>query len=395
MKILHIIPGYYPAIEFGGPTESVLQLNRALVNKGITVDVLTTDAGLKGRKDIVLNKWIIKDKMRIKYFPCYLLGNYAFSLNITQAIFSEINRYDLVHLTAIWSFPFLVGGIASLLSKKPYLISPRGMLYDEAINIKSKRFKKLYYSLILKCALEKANAIHFTTEDEKGKVSSFVKLSNESFVVPNGIDLNLFNTLPIKNLFKDKYPILKNKKYILYLGRINKQKGLDILLESFQELVKKFEDLILVVAGPDNDDYRNEMERWLKNRNLSSKVLFTGILKGDDKLSAYVDAELFVLPSYFENFGMSVVEAMACGTPVVISSRVGIYKEVEQSKSGIVVETNPGSLFDGINMLLNNASLKKEIAGNGKMLVKNKYDINKVADMMIDTYKEVINCRKN
>lgn len=390
MKVLHIIPGYYPALEFGGPTESVFQLNKALAAKGIIVDVLTTDAGLKGREDIVLNKWINKDNVRIKYLPTYLFGNYAFSPQVIEAVLSDINKYDLVHLTGIWSFPFLVGGIVSLLSKTPYIISSRGMLYDEAINIKSKSSKKLYYSILLKYILEKANAIHFTTKDEKEKLASFIRLNSESFIVPNGIDLHLFEALPAKNSFKNKYPMLKSKKYILFLGRINRQKGIDILLNAFQELVNKSEDLILVIAGPDNDGYKGEIEQWLRNKNLINKVLFTGVLKGDDKLSAYIDAELFVLPSYFENFGMSVIEAIACGTPIVISNRVGICKDVEQSKSGIIVETNPKSLFDGIDMLLNNSSLKEEIATNGKVLVKNKYDLDKVADMMIDVYKDLL-----
>jgi len=137
-----------------------------------------------------------------------------------------------------------------------------------------------------------------------------------------------------------------------------------------------------------------EIKQQLNEFSLLDKVLFTGMLNGDEKLAAFVDAELFVLPSYSENFGMAVVEALACGTPVVISNKVGICREIELNRAGIVVETDPKSLFIGIKTLLDNEELRREVAKNGRRLVEEYYDIDKVADKMIKTYQEVARIAK-
>ena len=117
------------------------------------------------------------------------------------------------------------------------------------------------------------------------------------------------------------------------------------------------------------------------------------MLVGEDKISALRESDVFVLPSYSENFGMSVVEAMECETPVVISNKVGIYKEVERNKAGIVVEINADSLYKGIKLLLDNPSLRKEISVNARKLVEEYYNIDKVAERMIEAYEEILSAK--
>ena len=149
--------------------------------------------------------------------------------------------------------------------------------------------------------------------------------------------------------------------------------------------------MYLVIAGEDDGDgYKDTVKKWIKNYDMENRVIFTGMISGYDKLSAFVDAEMFVLPSYSENFGMSVIEAMECGTPVVISDKVGISKEVEENNAGIIVKTNPESIYAGIKNLLDNSSLRRKIAENGKNMVKEYYDIDKVSDKMIKMYEEVL-----
>src|SRR3989338_10325400 len=177
MKILHITPSYYPAFKYGGPIESVHLLNRALVKQEISVDVLTTDSGLKDRNDIVLNEWIYHNGVHVKYVRCYFNERYAFSPLVLNILLSQVKNYDLVHLTALWSFPVLAGANVCLLYKKPYLISPRGMLYYDALNIKSKNLKMLYYELFAKSILNKASAWHFTTIHEKNNIAPIVSHS--------------------------------------------------------------------------------------------------------------------------------------------------------------------------------------------------------------------------
>ena len=390
MKILHIVPSYYPAVQYGGPIESVHLLNKALAKEQIIIDVLTTDSGLKNRKDVLLNKWVDLHGVRIKYHKSFFYEHYTFAPGLLLEAIKIAKNYDLIHLTAFWNFPVLAGSIAAILNKKPFIISPRGVLYPEAINIKSTKIKKLYFHLIAKHYLQAASAIHFTSHDELEQALIFTKIKNlkeKSFIIPNGIDLNLFSKLPLKGKFRTKYSIGNEKRIILFMGRINKQKGLDILLEAYDSLASRDPGLLFVISGPDNMGYKNELEDWLKNRNILNRVVFTGLLTGEDKLSAYVDSNIFVLSSYFENFGMSVVEAMACGIPVVISNKVGIYKDVQESNSGVIIETNSKSLYLGIKSLLDNPALCREVSTNAKSLLEKKYNIEMVVDKMIDKIK--------
>lgn len=389
-KILHIVPSYYPAFKYGGPIESVRELNKALFRKGIEIDVLTTNAGLENGSKLLKKEWVYDDGVRIKYLPSYFYEHYTFSPQLMVDSIIAAKNYDLIHITAFWNFPTLAGSLASLISKKPYIISPRGVLYEDAINIKSKNLKKLYYFLVARHYLSKANAVHFTTADEELNLAKFIKLRGKRVIVPNGLDLSKFNNLPSRGLLKEKYPVLKGKKILLFLGRINKQKGISLLLDAFYLLSNNYNDLYLVIAGPDNDNYCKEIKTQLRKKNLIDRVIFTGLLKDDEKFSAYIDSDVFILPSYFENFGMSVIEAMACGTPVVISNKVGISREVKKDNAGIIVEVNAESLANGIKQIIEEPQMAKKISENAKKLVYSNYDVNKVADMMICAYENVL-----
>jgi len=422
MKLLHISPSYYPAFRFGGPIQSVHLLNKALVKKGVKVDVLTTNAGLaqEQRKKIKdksketpfdspdrsgqaasrrdrqgdTNGWVDPslldnaDKaetsgLRVKYLDFVGYEHYNFSLQMVKKIWKVIDDYDLVHITAVWNFPVLAGALISLIKKKPYIISPRGTIYKETIKLKSTSIKKIYFNLFAKQYINKASAIHFTTKDEQEKVTKYLGITAPSFVIPNGIDIR-----SIALSAESKARII-DKKYILILGRIDKKKGFDILIPAFANIIKKFNDLFLVIAGDDKSPYAQEVRKMVEEKKISNNIIFTGQVTGDDKWALYKNALMFVLPSYSENFGMSVVEAMACGCPVVISDKVGIYKEVADNNAGIIFKTTVESVEEGILKLLNDEKLRETISNNGKSMVEKFYDIDKVADEMIEVYERI------
>ncbi len=393
IKLLIISPSYYPAFRFGGPIQSVHLLNKALVKKGVIVDVITTDAGQNENykftrlQDYKIDKdgFYLIDAVRVKYLSFVGYEHYNFSLTLVKEIWKRIENYDLVHITAVWNFPVLVGAVISLIKKKPYIISPRGTIYKETIELKSTLFKKLYFNLFAKYYLNKASVIHFTTQDEKDKVTKYLKLRPPSFVVPNGIDLSAIEQQSGKSIAP-----ITDKNYILILGRIDKKKGFDILIPAFAGICKNHNDLKLVIAGDDTVSYAQEVRKIIEVNRITDRVNFTGQVTGDDKWDLYKNALMFVLPSYSENFGMSVVEAMACGCPVVISDKVGIYKEVLENNAGIVVKTDPKSVEEGILRLLNDEKLRITITDNAKAMVIKYYDIDKVAEQMIEQYKIVI-----
>lgn len=389
MKVLNVTSSYYPAIKYGGPIQSIHLLNKALVRKGIRVDVITTNAGLDGREDVSLNSWVSVDGVRVMYLKYIGHEKYTFSPSLLIKALRLTSDYDIVHVSPVWNFTVLAGSLASILGGKPYVLSPRGTLYPETISFGTSWAKKTYLNIIAKHYLKRA-VLHFTAEDEREKVMEFIGLDCRSFVIPNGINVSEFNNLPSKKSFICRYPDMSDKKYVLFLGRIDPKKGLDILIDAFYKLSVDYNNLYLVVAGPDNSGYGREIHGCIQRYGLDRKVIFTGMLTGYDKLSAFVDAEMFVLPSYSENFGMAVAEAMACGCPVVISDKVGIYREIEENNAGIIVQTSADSVYNGIKKLLDDNDLRRRIAENGKQMVMKYYDIDKVSGRMIEIYERII-----
>lgn len=400
MKILHVSPSYYPAFKFGGPIMSIHILNKALVCKGEDVTVYTTDAGFNSTNDIQLGTEYILDGVKIVYFKSNKFldflntTGYNFSINLTKALKKNINKFDIIHITAVWNYPSYITSFYCIKYKMPYIISPRGSLYPLTFNKKSwKKFP--YYQIAAKKMIQMANAIHYTVEDEKRQTNENLGINNYSIIIPNGLDLQKFRNLYYKTKLIENYPHLKDKKIILFLSRINWIKGLDLLIKAYYKIIKERNNLHLLIVGDDDGDgYRKKVEEWVNNYGISSMVTFTGTLTDDDKLEAYAGSDLFVLPSYSENFGMVVVEAMACGLPVVISNKVGISKEIGEGKAGIITETTVESLYKGINVLLEDQYLRDELSINGRKFVTNNYDINKVADKMIEAYKNVLKSHK-
>ena len=321
MKILCVVPSYFPAFKYGGPTASVHNLNKSLVKRGVEVTVFTTNVGLK---EILVNQESNVDGVKVFYFDFSkffeFLGpsGWQFSRPMTTALKNKLKYFDLVYLSAIWNYPTAIAAHYCRKYKKPYVIATRGALYPFAMG--SKVWKKLlYYKLISQRDLKHASAIHYTTKDEMEKCHSSLGLKNKAFVAPNVIDFSDYLDLPSKNQFRNFYKIPEDKKIVLFLGRIHWIKGLDTLIPAFAEVIKKEPKAILVLAGGNEDGYKKIVEEMVKRYNLENQVIFTGMIIGKDKIAALQDSDVFVLPSYSESFGMAVIEAMYFGLPVIVT----------------------------------------------------------------------------
>jgi glycosyltransferase involved in cell wall biosynthesis len=385
------MPHYWPDFNYGGPVASVHSLNKALARKGIDITVYTTNVNLDDK--VKVNQEIKIDAVKVTYFEFKKLfefmgsAGWQFSLGMKEALKNNLKAFDLVYLVNVWSYPAAIAAYYSRLYGKPYIVVTSGMHYPDTFSKKAWK-KTPYYHLVVKKILQGACAIHYTTEDEARKTNSFLRLKNRAIIIPNGVDMSEFSDLPDKERLRLRYPYLKDKKIILFLGRIHWIKGLDILLRAYAALIKEKDDVHLVIAGNDEAGYARKVKKWVRKYKMDYRVTFTGLLMGKEKIEAYSGSDIFVLPSYSENFGMSVAEAMACGLAVVISDKVGIHNDIRRNKAGIIVQANAESLYQGVKLLLENPDLRKEIAFNGRKLVEECYDIDKVADKMIEAYSK-------
>lgn len=391
MKILHIVSSYWPAFEFGGPIASVYFLNEWLAKKEIEITVYTTNAGLQKNKDIFLKKSVNLDGVKVFYFPYLGYKHYNFSPSLFLALAKNIKKFDLIHITGIWNFPVAAAAFWARFYKKPYLVSPRGSLMKEPLTKKSSFKKKIYLSLIANRDLKNASAIHFTTAAEKEEYLKIGLPLKKAIVVPNGLDFQSCEKEIRKIDFRKKFGIPADKKIVLFLSRLNWKKGLDTLIPAFAEVVKKKPRAILVLAGSDEKNYKIQIEKLVKDYDLGKNVLFVGMLLGEDKTTAYRESAVFVLPSYSENFGMAVAEAMSFGVPVIITKTVGIAPSVEKAGAGLVVEKDKKQLSEAILRILNNPELAKKMGAAGKQLVATEFSWPEIAEKWVQEYNTIIN----
>jgi len=241
----------------------------------------------------------------------------SYSLDFSKAINQNIHKFDIIHIHEIWHYSNYIAGRAAKGSGKPYVVTVHGALDPWCLNYKSFK-KKIYASLIQKHILKEASAIHAITNEEVRQIKNFVNNKN-IIMIPNGINPEDFMDLPSRKELEKLYPKLKGKKIILFMGRIHPKKGLDLLAKAFRRIGRERDDVYLLIAGPDNVDYKEKIEKILKEEGVLDKVIFTGMLKDRKKLVALGGSDIFILPSYSEGFSMAILEAMISKLPVIIT----------------------------------------------------------------------------
>jgi len=298
MKILHVIASVAP--RYGGPSKMVLELCRELGNRGHEVCIFTTNIDGDKNLDAPIDQYIPMNGFKIRYFPVQSPRRFIVSLPLASALKNSINNFDVVHIHSLYLFHNLIAGHYCRKYKIPHIIRPHGIL-DPFLQRRHPFRKKIYNLMIEGRNLNQATAIHYTTREEM-ELAKPLNIKAPGVVVPNGIEFSKYKNLPEYGTFKNKYPRLKDKKIILFLSRINFKKGLDILIKSFGRIARTRNDVYLVIAGPDNDGYIRYVKKWLEEEGVTRKVIFTGMLLGEEKLAVFRDSDLFVLPSYSENF---------------------------------------------------------------------------------------------
>lgn len=397
MKILCVIPSYFPAFKYGGPIASVHNLNKSLVKKGIEVAVFTTNTGLDRKKFTA--RGVDVDGVKVFYFDFSrffeFLGptGWQFSRPMALALKNRLKEFDLVYISAVWNYPTAIAAHYCRKFKKPYIIASRGALYP--FTIRRKAWKKwLYYKLIARRDLKNADAIHYTAQEELEKCHSFLGLKNRAFVIPNIIDFSEYGNDSFKSQFKKNHPALADKKIVLFLGRINEIKGLDTLIGAFSLVIEEKPEAMLVIAGGDEGGYKKRVEEMIEKHNLREKVIFTGMLVGEEKIAAFKDSNVFVLPSYSESFGMAAFEAMHFGAPVIVTKGVGTAYVIESANAGLVVEKESSELSRAILRILTDGNLAEKLKENGKRLVEAEFSGAAVADKFIRACNDIINSKK-
>jgi glycosyltransferase involved in cell wall biosynthesis len=386
MKVLQVIPG--TSTNFGGPSVALTDMSRLLCAKGIETSILTTNIDpAMGRMRVPLGVPTEQRGARVVYCNVWPRTRYAFSTSLARTLFQTAHLYDVIHIHWLYNFAPLAAAMAARRAKVPYVLQPNGSL-DPNLMKKNRIFKKIYNSSIGKYIIENASGIIYTTQTEQ-RLASIPKDRIPSHIVPVGLDGEEYVRLPTRGRFRGQFPEFADKFIVLFLSRINHQKGLDLLIPAFRIVAAKHSRAHLVIAGSDGDGYGRQVRQWVGEAGLSNRVSFVGRVPDELKLAAYVDADLFVLPSYAENFGAVVTEALACRCPVVISNRVNICDEIAAAEAGIVTECTVASVADGMALVIESPDLARRLGQNGYDLVQRKFTWDVALEKMIPIYREL------
>ena len=329
MKILQVTHTVDPRA--GGTTEALKQLSLALVRQGVEVEILCLDDPHA--------PWI-------SGFPAPLTalgpgrGTYGYTSNLIPWLRDHASNYDVIVVNGLWQFCGLAVWQIARGAEIPYVVFPHGMLdpwFKRYYPLKHLK-KWLYWPWGEYRVLRDAAAVYFTSEAErKDARESFWLYQCREKVCGFGIDAPPFDATAARAAFLARFPDLAEKRLLLFLGRLHEKKGFDLLLRAFQQIISRprfSPDLHLIMAGPYDSPYGEAMVRLSQALNLAAHLTWTGMLTGAEKWGAFGAAEVFVLPSHQENFGVSVVEALASGCPVLISNKVNIWAEIVEANAG-------------------------------------------------------------
>lgn len=384
VRILHVVASYLPAVRYGGTIVSVHGLCKALALRGHEVHVFTTSVDGPGDSDVPHGKPVDRDGVKVWYFRSRHGRRLYYAPDLGRALARDIRGFDLVHTHAIFLWPLWAAARAARTAGVPYVVSPRGMLEKRLVESRSRLLKAVWIRLIERRNLEQAAAIHVTSMRELTEARAFGFNLPPAFEVPNGVDLE-WDGRPLAQVPRIA-ALVQDAPYLLFLGRVSWKKGLDRLIRALAHVPP---DLMMVIAGNDDEGLGPALEAQAAERGVLNRLIFTGTVNTGEKIGLLVHARLLVLPSYSENFGNVVVEAMAARCPVIVTPEVGIAPVVERSAAGWVVDSAPEVLGARLSELAANEPLRREMGERGRRLAVDEFSWSAVAQRMEAAYSRI------
>jgi glycosyltransferase involved in cell wall biosynthesis len=326
-------------------------------------------------------------------FPVHALGptqgHYGRTPRLQAWLEQNVARFDGVVIHGMWQY-HSYGSYLVVRSRLPYVVFPHGMLdpyFKHAFPLKHVK-KQVYWLAREYRVLRDARAVCFTTPIERdAAVDTMWPRRWNPVVVSFGTSLPAGDPAAQREMFLGRYPLLRGRRFFLFLSRIHRKKGCELLLEAFARAAAAHPDLDLVMAGPDEGGLRPQLEAQAKGLRIERRVHWIGMVEGDLKWGAFRSADAFVLPSHHENFGVAVVEALACGLPVLISDKVNIWPDIAQDAAGIVnSDTAEGTYQSMARLLAMSAEERQRMVSNGLDCFHARYEMKRTAEALHDLF---------
>jgi len=378
MRILQIIPFFTPSM--GGSVVSAYHLSKYLSQRGHDVTIFTTD--FKHDTEYIRSL----DNVQVIPFHCQAnLEMLLFSPEMKRQLNHKLKDFDIVHMHNFRTYQNIIAHYYALKYQIPYVLQAHG---DIPRAEEKTRLKKIYDVVWGKKIIRDASKLIFSSWVELKETQRDFSISGDKIAfVPNGIDLSEYGRIK-KGEFRRKYAIRNDDKLLLFLGRIHDAKGSDLLVHAFSKLNEVYNDTILAFVGPD-DGYLSRLTTLVKKLNLTDRVMFVDSLYGIEKFQAYVDADVFVLPSRSESFGNTVLEACACGTPVIASHNCGVNEWIPNDFI-YTIDYDVKQLQKGLLAILSDGPIWKNMMLEGSKYVRDKFNWDAVVKRTEEIYQSVL-----
>jgi glycosyltransferase involved in cell wall biosynthesis len=395
LKILQIVPSI--SLVYGGPSQMVQGLSAALSGLGEQVGqvtILTTDSN--GDVDeaplqVPLGIPVAQDGYEIIHFRCSPFRRYKFSTELLSWLWANAHRYDIAHIHALFSPVSTAAATVCRWRQLPYLMRPLGTL-DPADLQKKKQIKQLYARLLERPNLAGAAAIHFTSEQE-AQVSERFGVNTPDVVIPLGVALpQLPERATAQAAIRAQFKIPAERPIVLFMSRIDPKKGFDLLLPALTKLHEQNRPFhfLLCGANPQDRAYETSIRDQIESSAWASWATLSGFISGELKAQILSAADVFVLPSYYENFGIAVAEAMAAGLPVVISDQVHIWPAIKAAQAGWVVPCEVAALSQVLDEALADAEGRSQRGKKAQRCAQANYSWQAIAQRMTQTYQQLL-----
>ena len=382
MKIVHVVPTYYPAVRYGGPIWSVHALCKALAQLGHDVQVLTTNVDGPGVLDVPTGVQVDVDGVKVRYFPSRFARRLYWSPAMTAQLPVVLRAADFLHLHSIFLAPTSAAARVAESLGLPWCVSPRGALVPELIRRQSTLAKRIWMLINERRTLERASFIHATSTMEAEDAGRIGYRLPPIRVIPNGVEV------PIAHESACHAANGSNgaRPYLLFLGRINWKKGLDRLIPAMAH-VPGFR---LVVAGNDEEQLSPRLKSLAQQSGVLERIDFVGAVAGKEKLKLLRGSTLLVLPSYSENFGNVLLESLAAGRPVAMTAEVGLAPAIQAAGAGEIISGVPLEMGKQLSALIADRRNLDAMGQRGYQLVQSQYTWKSVALAMEQAYLETI-----
>jgi len=374
MKILHVIADLDPSK--GGPPAACRGQARLMARRGHQVRIITTDRGFPGGGgDPVENLEI--EALRAGS-PAFFGTSWAMRRRLREII----PEVDVVHLHSLYLFHDWATGQLCRRFGKPYIVRPHGSL-DPYIHRQHRWRKAILETAFQNAVLRDAAGLHYTTQEE-WDLARPVARNPRGCVIYNGMDLDDYRPVPHTAL-RARYRQIGDRKVVLFFGRLSKKKGLDILVDAFAEVARARPDLCLVIAGPDEGMKATLLER-IGHLGIAGRCVFTGIVAGDDKRALLHGSDFFVLPSFSENFAITVIEAAICGLPIIMSDRVNLWHEFDAADAARIVPPAADAVARSLAVLVDDPAAAAAMAARGCALARRCFTWDALGDQYEQMY---------